>query len=119
MIERLKRSKKRVKIMAPYYYPMRVLEKELIAAAERGVEIEIITARKRDIPCYRNLKNAYLIRKLIDSGITVYQVKDKYLHMKGTKNSFCASQLTKTCKNKSDFRFLIRLGILQFWIVQS
>lgn len=83
IIERLQSSKKKVRIIAPYYYPMKVLERELIATAERGVDIEMITSRKRDIPCYRNLKNAYLMRKLIKNGIKVYQVKDKYLHMKG------------------------------------
>jgi phosphatidylserine/phosphatidylglycerophosphate/cardiolipin synthase-like enzyme len=72
IIEQLIAAKKKVRIMAPYYYPVKELENRLIEAAQRGVEVEIITARKRDIPCYRNLKNAYLMRKLIQNGIKVY-----------------------------------------------
>lgn len=52
-------------------------------AVERGVQVEILTARKRDIPSYRNFKNANLMNHLVKNGITVLQVKDRYLHMKG------------------------------------
>lgn len=70
-------------MISPYYYPIKIMDTELINAAKRGVDVEIVTARKRDIPCYRNMRNFMLMRKLIENGVKVYQVKEKYLHMKG------------------------------------
>jgi len=83
LIEKIQNATKNIRIISPYYFPIKALESELIRAVERGVDIEIITAQKRDIPCYRNFKNAMLMRKVIRQGIRVYQIQDKYLHMKG------------------------------------
>ena len=82
IINKLRTCKKNIRIITPYYIPMRQFEKEVIAAARRGVDVEIITAQKRDIPGYKNLKNSYLMRKVIRNGVKVFQIKDKYLHMK-------------------------------------
>lgn len=62
---------------------MKKVEQSLSEAVKRGVKVEIITARKRDIPVYRNLVNANHMAHLIKNGIEIYQVWDKYLHMKG------------------------------------
>lgn len=52
-------------------------------AVKRGVEVELITAQNRDIPCYRHLKNDHILHNLITGGVKVYEIKEKYLHMKG------------------------------------
>lgn len=52
-------------------------------AVKRGVEVELITAKNRDIPCYRHLKNDHILHDMISEGIKVYEIKEKYLHMKG------------------------------------
>jgi phosphatidylserine/phosphatidylglycerophosphate/cardiolipin synthase-like enzyme len=59
------------------------LDEEIISAVKRGVQVELITARNRDIPSYRAFKNANLMNHLVKNGVKVLQVQDKYLHMKG------------------------------------
>lgn len=50
---------------------------------KRGVKVELITARRRDIPCYKDLRNDHILHDMILSGMKVYEVREKYLHMKG------------------------------------
>lgn len=47
------------------------------------MQVELITARNRDIPSYRDFINANLMNHLVKNGVRVLQVRDKYLHMKG------------------------------------
>lgn len=58
------------------------IEDEIIKAANRGIKVELITAQNRDIPAYKTLVNSRLMSKLIKNGVSVFQMKDKYLHMK-------------------------------------
>jgi len=82
-VEQVKSAKHKIQIISPYYYPLKKLDKELLKAAARGVKVELITARNRDIPSYRELINANLMNHLVKNGVDVLQVKDRYLHMKG------------------------------------
>lgn len=50
-------AEKKITLIHPYYYPMKVFEKEVIKALERGVEVELFTSAKRDQPAYRSLMN--------------------------------------------------------------
>lgn len=70
-------------MITPYYYRINQVDKALINAKERGVDVQIITSRKRDIPAYMPFKNYLLFQKFLRKGIDVYQVQDRYLHMKG------------------------------------
>ena len=45
--------------------------------------MELITAKNRDIACYKHLRNDHILHELISEGVKVYEVKEKYLHMKG------------------------------------
>jgi phosphatidylserine/phosphatidylglycerophosphate/cardiolipin synthase-like enzyme len=59
------------------------IDKALISAVKRGVDVEIITAKKRDIPAYMPFKNWLLFRNYLKNDIKVYETTDKYIHMKG------------------------------------
>jgi len=59
------------------------MEAELFEAMEkRNVEVEIITARKRDQPIYKTFLNSDLFSELMRRGAKVYEEPYKYLHMK-------------------------------------
>jgi len=83
LVEQIRQAKDKIMIVSPYYYPVKKIDKELLKAVQRGVKVELITARRRDIPSYRDFKNANLMNHLVKNGVNVLQVKDKYLHMKG------------------------------------
>lgn len=48
----------------------------------RGVKVEIVTARIRDQPVYRTFLNADLFEDLRKHGAIVYEEPYKFLHMK-------------------------------------
>eukprot|EP01017_Pseudomicrothorax_dubius_P031888 TRINITY_DN4118_c0_g2_i1.p1 TRINITY_DN4118_c0_g2~~TRINITY_DN4118_c0_g2_i1.p1 ORF type:complete len:459 (+),score=123.17 TRINITY_DN4118_c0_g2_i1:116-1492(+) len=78
----IEEAKTSLRIIQPYYNPIKKVENALIAAAQRGVQVEVITAGKRDQPCYSNLINARLMTRLLKAGISVYEHPDRFLHMK-------------------------------------
>ena len=62
------------------------LEDLLIEAMElRKVKVEIITARKRDQPCYKGFLNSYLFDRLHRHGAQIHEEPFKYLHMKAVE----------------------------------
>jgi len=75
-------AKESIKIIQPYYYPIKKFEKALLSALKRGVSVELITTAKRDQPAYASLKNILLMGDLVKNGLKVYEVHDKLLHMK-------------------------------------
>lgn len=75
-------AKKSIKIITPYYYPVSRIDKALIAAAKRGVDVEVITAKKRDIPAYMPFKNWHLLKSYVNNDIKVYESDDLFIHMK-------------------------------------
>lgn len=82
-MDEIKNAKKKIQIISPYYYQIKKIEFLLKEAAKRGVHVEIITSRRRDIACYKHLRNDHILHDLIKEGIKVYEVREKYLHMKG------------------------------------
>lgn len=83
IITRIKGARKSIKIVNPYYTPMEVLDDELIRAVERGVEVTFIVPQKRDIPFYKIYNNMYLMRKLGEHGVKIYEYDLNFLHAKG------------------------------------
>ena len=75
-------SKKKIVFIAPYFYDSIVDFLPIIDAVERGVEVEILTAKNKDISCYSALKNFVLFRVFLNKGIKIYEYPDKYLHGK-------------------------------------
>lgn len=82
IIDMMNKAKKEVIIIQPYYYPIKKIEKSISDALDRGVNVELITSAKRDQPAYAPLKNLLLTEKLIKKGLKVYEMHDKFLHMK-------------------------------------
>ena len=82
MIDLVKNAKSKVQIIQPYIQNIREFEDALEDAMKRNVEVEIITARKRDQPIYASLLNSDLFRRLLKSGAKVYEEPYKFLHMK-------------------------------------
>lgn len=82
MVELVKNSKRKIQIIQPYIQNITEFEDALEDAMKRDVEVEIITARKRDQPIYSSLLNADLFKRLLACGAKVYEEPYKYLHMK-------------------------------------
>ena len=58
------------------------MEEALADALDRDVEVEIITARKRDQPVYKDFLNSDLFHDVLSKGAKVFEEPYKYLHMK-------------------------------------
>ncbi|CAI2371876.1 unnamed protein product [Moneuplotes crassus] len=82
MVNLVKNSKKKIQIIQPYIQNIKELEDALEDALNRGVDVEIISARKRDQPIYASLLNSDLFSRMIKAGAKVYEEPYKYLHMK-------------------------------------
>ena len=66
VLEMIKRAERSIKIIQPYVQNVDELEDLLVEAArDRGVDVEIITARIRDQPVYRTFLNADLFRPML------------------------------------------------------
>ena len=80
----IKRAQKSIKIIQPYVQNVEELDSLLTEAIEqRGVQVEIVTARIRDQPVYRTYLNSTLFSFLRDKKeATVYEEPYKFLHMK-------------------------------------
>ena len=83
LLEIIQKAEKSIRIIQPYVQNVEELEEELFEAMEkRNVEVEIITARKRDQPIYKTFLNSDLFSELMKRGAKVYEEPYKYLHMK-------------------------------------
>lgn len=76
------RAKRKIVLLSPYYFDSVLEFLPLVEAVERGVEVEILTSKNRDIDCYKSLKNEYLFKELIEAGVKVYEFPEKFLHGK-------------------------------------
>lgn len=82
LLRQIKAAKKSIYIVQPYYYPMKKVETAIAEALERGVHVEVLTAAKRDPPALKPVSNYLMMQKLINKGLKVYELSDKFLHMK-------------------------------------
>lgn len=83
MFEAIRNAKHSIKIINPYYYKISDFEIELISAHRRGVKVEILTGRKRDVPVYKHFNSGVFFEALVRDGIPVYDhTSPKYLHTK-------------------------------------
>lgn len=82
VVEQMHKANGSIRIIQPYYYPIKRFEQVLIKALERGVSVELITAGRRHTSVYAPLKNSILLNNLLKNGLKVYEIPDKLLHMK-------------------------------------
>ena len=83
IMKMIEKAEKKITIIQPYYYPIKRVERAIFDALARGVEVELISSAKRDQMCYANLSTFLMTKRLIQKGMKVYDITDKYLHMKG------------------------------------
>lgn len=98
VINMINNAKREVIIIQPYYLPIKKIERAISDALRRGVKVELITSAKRDQPVYAPLKNLRMTGKLVAEGLQVYEMHDKFLHMKAYYVD--DEVFTLGCKNK-------------------
>lgn len=82
LFDNIARAQRKIVLLAPYFFDSVLDFLPLVEALERGVEVEILTAQRRDINCYKSLHNRFLFKRLIDAGAKVFEYPDKFLHAK-------------------------------------
>jgi cardiolipin synthase len=83
LLKAIREAKESIKIIAPYYYPIKPLNEALVDASLRGINVEIITSLNRDVPAYKEFVNGMLFKKLLFNGVRVYEYGQEHLHAKG------------------------------------
>jgi cardiolipin synthase len=80
-IDAIRRSRRRVDLMSPYFYPGRTFRRELRAAARRGVAVRLLLQGKLD---YRiaGLAARALYDELLGAGVRIFEYTPAYLHAK-------------------------------------
>lgn len=81
LIHRIRTAKSRVWIMNAYFIPRRSLLSALRAAAQRGVDVQLILPKTIDVPIIK-WATPWLYKKLIESQVTVFEFKSSILHTK-------------------------------------
>ncbi|WP_332692103.1 cardiolipin synthase [Halalkalibacter lacteus] len=80
-IDLIKQAKESIIIGTPYYIPGKALQKELIAASERGVDVKLIVPKKGDHPLVKEAAFPYF-EPLLKTGVSVYQYYRGFFHAK-------------------------------------
>ncbi|WP_437323111.1 phospholipase D-like domain-containing protein [Sorangium sp. So ce381] len=80
-LERVRAARRRVWIENAYFCPPRGLERELIDAARRGIDVKIIVPRDSDLPA---LRHASLARyaSWLENGLQIHEFLPSMLHAK-------------------------------------
>jgi cardiolipin synthase len=80
-VEAIRRSRTRVDLAVPYFYPGRAFRRALLAAGRRGVRVRLLMQGKVD---YRiaALAARALYDELRDHGVRIYEYTPAYLHAK-------------------------------------
>ncbi|MFC0561128.1 cardiolipin synthase [Halalkalibacter alkalisediminis] len=80
-INLIKQAKESLVIGTPYYIPGEEVQKEMIKAAERGVDVKLIVPKKGDHPLVKEAAFPYF-EPLLLAGISVYQFYRGFFHAK-------------------------------------
>jgi cardiolipin synthase A/B len=72
---------KEVAITSAYFLPSWGLQKQLMAAAQRGARVRVLLAGRSDVKMMQ-LASRSLYRRLIKSGIEIYEYQPQILHAK-------------------------------------
>lgn len=80
-LNRIHRAEKRIWFVTPYFIPKRRIIRLLGKAAERGVDVRLLTTWKTDVKIFRALQFFYY-PYLLSKGVKVFQYSDTVLHAK-------------------------------------
>ncbi len=75
------RAERSILLTTPYFVPPQRLLTALCRAAERGVDVQVLTAGVSDVPIAR-VAARHLYSALLESGVRVWELKRKTLHAK-------------------------------------
>lgn len=74
-------SSKKVCITNPYFLPPPRIKKDILDAANRGVDVQILTCRQSDVPLMAWASRHYY-QDFLGNGVRIYEYKKKVLHSK-------------------------------------
>lgn len=77
----LQTARQRCYVATPYFIPPGWFIDDLVQAAQRGVDVRILTAGKSDVPWAR-LAGRHLYGRLLRQGIRIYEMRSPILHAK-------------------------------------
>ncbi|ARK32799.1 cardiolipin synthase [Halalkalibacter krulwichiae] len=80
-IDLVRQAKETLIIGTPYYIPGKALQKEMIEAAKRGVDVKLIVPKKGDHPLVKEAAFPYF-EPLLQAGVSVYQYYRGFFHAK-------------------------------------
>lgn len=83
LINKLRRAKKNIYILNPYFVPNKEINEELIHAKKRGVDVKIVVPERSDMKLFPRI-NSYFLQKFIYHGIKIYFFQPQILHSKLT-----------------------------------
>ena len=77
----LKRAVERCQLTSPYFVPPRRLMRDLERAVERGIEVQVVTAGRSDVPLVRRASR-HLQGRLLRAGVRIWEMQKRTLHAK-------------------------------------
>lgn len=77
----LKRAKHYCYFTTPYFLPYDGLRKAMIEAAQRGVDVRVLTAGISDVPLMR-FASHHVYKQFLQAGIRIYELFSETLHAK-------------------------------------
>jgi len=77
----LQTSSRAVRITNPYFLPPPTMQRDILEAASRGVDVKILTCGHSDVPIMAWAAR-HLYQDLIGSGVRIFEYKKKVLHSK-------------------------------------
>lgn len=81
LLVRLRTAKSRIYITTAYFVPKRSLLRAFLKASQRGVDVQILTPGKSDVPVVK-WAAFYMVRFLLQKDVTMYEYQKTILHAK-------------------------------------
>lgn len=79
--EKIKRSEKNIFIGSPYFIPGKKMNKELLSALNRGVNVKLLVPMTPDHPFVQEASYRY-VKPLLEAGAEIYQFHEGFYHSK-------------------------------------
>jgi cardiolipin synthase len=77
----ISRASRRVWLTTPYFVPPRRLARAIRGAAQRGVDVRLLTAGRSDVPFARVI-GRHLYAKFLRGGVRIFELDERTLHGK-------------------------------------
>jgi cardiolipin synthase A/B len=77
----LRRARSQCLLVTPYFVPPQWFLNELIAATERGVDVQLLTAGKSDVT-FAKVAGRHLYTRLLRRGMRIFEMSEPTLHAK-------------------------------------